>query len=88
MADLDTSQKAAILNDAGSHISANSFTATSSNPAIANPSTANFKLWVDGIAPGTATITVNRNSDGMSAVLEVTVAEAPFTIHLGTPVPR
>lgn len=90
MASLTTLEKAQILDDAGTPLNSGSYSATSSNPAVASIGDGGgFTLAVLGQSAGTATITATRNADGETATLEVTVTSgAPFTISLGVPSPK
>ena len=88
MATLNALKRANILNEAGDDLHAPSYSATSSDPAVASINNIDSYLSVTGVSAGTATITATRALDGAVATLDVTVVAAdPFTISLGAEVP-
>lgn len=95
MANTLTTLEQAPIQDAATSVNlfAGSYSATSSDPAVAAVIQVGLgggaSIAVNGISAGTATITVTRNVDGATATLLATVtAGASFTIQLGTPVTR
>lgn len=70
----------------------NTYLGSSSDTSVAIVAdSGHFTLSVHGVAPGTATITVTRTADGVTATGEVTVEEAPvapFEFQFGTPEPK
>lgn len=88
MSTLSTSEKAPILNHLGEPLTQAGHGAASSAPEVALPFFDGGAIWIEGVAVGTATITATRTSDGATAELQVTVSEEPFSITLGTPVPK
>jgi len=86
---IDTTQYAPIEDGNGVALPPGSFSATSSDPAVASIGSAPGAIAVVGQAAGTATITATRNADGATATLTVTVTGADaFTIQLGAPQPK
>ena len=85
MATLTTAQKAPlIVHDAnGTEIDANHRTSIVTGTAVQIDTAG---VFVVGITPGTATITVS--SGGSTGELEVTVVAAPLAVTLGTPEPK
>lgn len=91
---LTTLEYAQLQDGTGAGLYPGSYSATSSDPAVASIGQAGAGggaiIAVSGIGAGTATITATRNVDGATATLEVTVTGVGpvFTIQLGTPTPR
>lgn len=90
MATVTTVEKAPILDEAGAQLSPFTHTATTDNPAVASIINVDAKLYVGGVAPGTATVTAIRLADGATATAQVTVTATavPFSITIGTAVPK
>jgi uncharacterized protein YjdB len=86
---IDTTQYAPLQDGGGANLNPSSYSATSSDPAVASIGSAPGAIAVVGQSAGTATITAVRNADGATATLEVTVTTASgFTIQLGAPQPK
>ena len=88
MAIISTTQKAPVLDQDGVQLTSAEASVFSSDPAVASIDWA-AGIYVVGQTVGTVTLTATRLSDGSTAELDVeVVADAPFSISLGTPVPK
>lgn len=91
MATLTTLEKAPVIDGNGNQLGAPNQTlydVASSAPTILSIEWVDWRAVAVGQAPGVATITATRLSDGAVASVEVTVTEGPFDIDLGTPEPK
>lgn len=95
MATLLITDKAPILDQDGQHIGIigqTTHAVESSDPTVASIDWPYWQPFVVAQSLGTATITATRLVDGAVATLEVEVVTAaplpPFSISLGTPVPK
>ena len=89
MSTLSTTQKAPVLDQDGTHLTNADASLFSSDTAVASIEWQAGPLYVVGQTVGTCTVTATRLSDNSTAELTVeVVADAPFSISLGTPEPK
>lgn len=95
MATLLLTDKAPLLDQDGVHIGTvgqTTHTVASSDPAVASIDWPNWQPFVVAQSVGITTVTAVRLADGAEATLEVEVVTAaalpPFSISLGTPLPK
>lgn len=92
MATLDSQSKAPVIDAASGdplgEIGGSTHYVNSSDPLICEVVWEDWRPWVHGHAPGTATLTAGRVADGAETTLEVVVTVAPFDIDLGPAVPK
>jgi hypothetical protein len=81
-------EKAPVLNGSGEPLATTEASVAGTSAAVFTTAVEDGIHYVVGQGPGTATLNATRTSDGAQAAVEVTVTAVPFSISIGTPVPK